>query len=122
MNLYILLVLAAVFRAACSGGLVDHPIAGDTLVYLDGTDWQASTPANEIQMAATVPGDLISDLFRAGLIADPLFDNNFLNSTLWDDRIWTYQKSFTVEDSVIDGLRTSGGACAQGAPCCGVLN
>ena len=46
---------------------------------------------------ATVPGDLVTDLQRAGVIADPYFNNSYLNySTFWNSaRIsWRYEKQF----------------------------
>ena len=48
-----------------------------------------------ISINATVPGDLVTDLQRAGVIADPLRDANFKNTTWWNGRRWTYTKTFT---------------------------
>ena len=46
------------------------------------------------------PGDIISDLERAKLIGDPLFELNFLvNNTLWNDYQWNYETNFTVSSS-----------------------
>ena len=53
---------------------------------LDGTQWRAASSDGGIRIGATVPGDLVTDLQAAALIPDPLFDQNFLNSTLWGDR------------------------------------
>ena len=66
----------------------DHPIAAESVVYLDGTDWVAISPGtgNKIQseaitIPASVPGDIISDLYRAGRIGNPYFELNWLNSS-----------------------------------------
>ena len=49
-----------------------------------------------------VPGDLITDLERAGLIGDPLYELNFRNATLWDTPVssgkqWVYSTTFSTE-------------------------
>lgn len=36
----------------------------------------------------------MTDLQKAGLIGDPLFEVNFLNSSLWHGRTWTYRTTF----------------------------
>ena len=80
--------------------LRDKPVAAAAVHYLDGT-WTASTegdveagvPATTIN--ATVPGDIISDLFAAGLIGNPLFENNFKHHSLWTQD-WTYTSEFDV--------------------------
>ena len=79
--------------AAQSGGLVDYPIAGDVVTYLDSETWTADTPGLDA-IRATVPGDLITDLQTAGLIGDPLYELQWLNASLWDSRVWTYRRSF----------------------------
>ena len=50
--------------------------------------------------AATVPGDIITDLEMAGHIGDPLYELNFKNATLWGYGVWNYTKtiSFTEEN------------------------
>ena len=37
-----------------------------------------------ISIAASVPGDLLSDLEHAGIIGDPLYELNFKNASIWD--------------------------------------
>ena len=49
-----------------------------------------------LSTVGTVPGDLITDLEAAGLVADPYFENNWLNSSLWSGRLWSYSKTFTL--------------------------
>lgn len=53
-------------------------------------------PLPPYRINGTVPGDLITDLEAAGLIGDPLFENNFLNSSLWSEYLWTYTKTFEL--------------------------
>ena len=80
-----LVAAAAGLSLATAAGLVDHPIVGDALTYLDGADWKvaatepghlddASAPALWT-MPGKVPGDLLSDLEAADLIGDPLCDS-----------------------------------------------
>jgi hypothetical protein len=104
--------------AAADMSLRDHPIATSTATtYLDGDAWTASTllppniggqqqqqqqpvPKINITVAATVPGDLITDLQRASVIADPWLDTTWIqNSSLWSDHAWTYTTTFTVRDA-----------------------
>lgn len=47
----------------------------------------------QYSITGTVPGDLITDLQNAGLIGDPLYELNWLNSSLWDQNEWTYSTS-----------------------------
>ena len=64
--------------------LRDHPIASESVVYLDGNDWVATSPgagSGTISIPASVPGDIISDLYRAGRIGNPYFELNWLNSS-----------------------------------------
>jgi hypothetical protein len=56
----------------------------------------------DLQVPATVPGDLITDLEKAGVIGDPLFEMNFLNgSSTWNLPQWNYTKTFTLEADVL---------------------
>eukprot|EP01051_Picozoa_sp_SAG22_P022558 SAG22_NODE_5447_length_1012_cov_1.972618_1_plen_243_part_10 len=52
------------------------------------------TGGKKVSIKATVPGDLLTDLERAGLIGDPLYELNWLNSSLWDQNTWTYTTEF----------------------------
>jgi hypothetical protein len=51
-------------------------------------------PTPAITINATVPGDLVTDLQRAGKIGDPLKDSNFKNTTWFNGRRWIYSKTF----------------------------
>ena len=85
----------------------DRFIAASAIQSLDG-QWNASLPSRALTVAATVPGDLISDLQRAGVVADPLRDINWLDNrsvALWNATGWHYSREFVVEDQ-----QTSSGA------------
>ena len=55
---------------------------------------QGTVVVKEVAMAATVPGDLVTDLQNAGHISDPLTDSNFMNSSMWNGQRWTYSTTF----------------------------
>ena len=85
----LLLLLAAAARA---GQLQEVPVTGDDiqrLISLDGDAWTAANGDGTIVIGATVPGDLISDLQRANVIQDPLFNLTF-QEKVWDSSQWTY--------------------------------
>ena len=58
---------------------------------------------NKLVIGATVPGDLLTDLQMAGQIGDPLYELNFLNSSIWDRNVWTYETSFGVDAKTLSG-------------------
>jgi beta-galactosidase/beta-glucuronidase len=83
-------------------------------MYLDGSEWTASTqqpsgfgqeqqlPKINITVVATVPGDLLTDLQRAKVISDPWLDTTWIQkSSIWTDHAWTYTTKFTVSDAVM---------------------
>ena len=76
------MILLLAFTFAChsaASSLRDPPLLGDAGVaqVLDGS-WQArSFGAGAVTLNATVPGDLVTDLERAGLVGDPLLDANW---------------------------------------------
>jgi beta-mannosidase len=110
----LLLLLLPVARAA---GLVDDPILGDgnAAQYLDGEAWTATgslTPSSDpVTVGALVPGDLLTDLQRAGLIADPLYELTF-QGTEWDSSPWSYSTTFDVDPHILVVLQSSGGSAA----------
>jgi hypothetical protein len=65
----------------------------------------------KVSIPASVPGDLISDLERAGMIGDPLYELNWLNSSVWDASTWTYTTAFAAPGAggtsllVFDGVK-----------------
>ena len=38
----------------------------------------------------------MTDLQKANIIGDPLFETNFLNASIWNEHRWVYTTSFTV--------------------------
>ena len=100
--------------------LVEHPIAsGAVPLYLDGDGWTA-TNAHEKQpkppLAATVPGDIITDLQRAGRVQDPYWNVTWRDPAFvsaWNDGVWTYERRFPTQPPmstgetllVLDGIR-----------------
>jgi len=92
-------------------GLRDHPFQGSATTYLDG-EWRlypSDDPSKEL--SAKVPGDLLTDLQRAGEIPDPLFEMNFLENSIWEDHQWNYATTFRATDDrvqnvlVFDGVK-----------------
>lgn len=78
--------------------LVEHPIACSETIYLDGSDWIASNDnAIHRSLPATVPGDIITDLQRAGRVKDPYWnvtwrDPHFVEQ--WNNGTYTFTKQF----------------------------
>ena len=56
-----------------------------------------------VNIPATVPGDLVTDLQRAGMVKDPLSSNNHKDPSqvqFWNGESYTYTKNFTVDASI----------------------
>eukprot|EP01052_Picozoa_sp_SAG31_P020097 SAG31_NODE_1495_length_8102_cov_5.708021_2_plen_406_part_00 len=51
---------------------------------------------HHITINATVPGDLVTDLQRAGAVPDPLFGTNFKNASMWSGDGWNYSTTFDI--------------------------
>lgn len=72
---------------------------------------KSAAPSDRVTIPAKVPGDLISDLYAAGKIGNPLYEINWLiNSSLWNDNAWTYETTFDVPSKganllVFDGVK-----------------
>lgn len=60
-----------------------------------------------IVVPASVPGDLLTDLQTAGEIGDPLYELNWLNSSLWEEPVWTYSTEFQLEHQTLTALRAA---------------
>ena len=91
------LMAALLLHAPCGAvgaGLADPRIVGALpAIPLDG-QWKASS-ATGLSIDATVPGDIITDLQRAGEIGDPLYELNWKdpkNVRLWN-QTWTYTRT-----------------------------
>ena len=77
--------------------LADPAIATDgPIVSLDDSTWSASAPSLNLEIAGNVPGDLITDLFLAGVIPEPLYEQNWLNASIWNDHTWYYNHSVSL--------------------------
>jgi len=82
-------------------------VASDSLQYLStfaNSSWVVSNSQWGISVPASVPGDLVTDLQRAGVIGDPFYELGWLNTTtpghqgapLWDSGIWNYSLTFPL--------------------------
>ena len=89
--------------------LDDPPILGETHTPLSG-EWTASSPSQGLTMAASVPGDLITDLYRAKVIGEPLYELNFLNASIWNDHTWYYNRTLDLTPAQYDLITAKGGA------------
>ena len=105
MALAAALALVAV-GAASLPTLIDHPIVSSAApLYLDGSDWTVAHLSNGSSAAgadaasagtplpATVPGDILTDLQRAGKIPDPYWNTSWRESsfiTAWNQGSWQY--------------------------------
>jgi hypothetical protein len=79
-----------------------------------------------LTIPASVPGDLLTDLQRAGQIGDPLYEKNWLNSTIWHAYNWTYSTQFSVSERalsaagsarlVFDGVKMGAAVSVNGVP------
>jgi beta-galactosidase/beta-glucuronidase len=100
------LLLCACFGAVPSS---DPPVAGSQRVLL--SDWTLSN-GNLVASSCSVPGDLVTDLYRSGLIPEPHTDLNWLkfSSVVWSQN-WTYSTQFDAPFSegstllVLDGVK-----------------
>lgn len=121
-------VVALATSAVAGSDLVNDPIVGTSIMYLDGNQWQASLfdqGERRLTIAATVPGDHITDLERAGIIGDPLYELNFRNSSFWgeENTLWQYSREFEFPESngdedhmlVFDGVKMGATVSFNGA-------
>ena len=76
--------------------------------------WQACVPSGRrpvvVSIPASVPGDLVTDLQRAGKIKDPLTSNNHVDPSQvqwWNGEVYTYSKNFTTAPSLTRAGATS---------------
>ena len=89
--------------------LRDRPIIAGRHLSLDG-DWNLSSRFHLLGNGGRVPGDLISDLVSAGLLPDPIYENNFLlNASLWNDEIWTYSRNVPLTAQQVARLQSDDG-------------
>ena len=124
-SLAALLLLSALLAAlaaqpARAAGLQDPPVAGaqGASQSLDGEAWVAASADGAFSVGAVVPGDLLTDLQRAGKLGDPLYENNFdaydasgkVQTPFWDRANVTYSISFALDARVraLAGLGAGG--------------
>ena len=63
----------------------ENPIGADAITYLDDEHWSWVRADDGFTMPASVPGDVVTDLERAGVIEDPLRDDNFIrDAPVWN--------------------------------------
>ena len=95
---------AAAAAVACAG---EARVAGDSLQLLDGAWTATSDAAGAVPVPAVVPGDLISDLARAGVIPDPFFNLTWRDEAgRWDLAAWTFTSSFATPSWAAAGAST----------------
>ena len=122
-----LAALSLFFLLASSALAPPFPLSADQSVAADaaqqltgaaGASWFVSSTVWKIAVPATVPGDLLTDLQRAGVIGDPWRELNFLNTTtpgaqgapIWDVGQWEYAASVTPDAAVAAALAAGGTA------------
>ena len=98
------LCTAAVYRPANSTCALKRGLAA-TPITVPGTTACLKKRAAPLSLTvpASVPGDLLTDLQRAGVIGDPLREKNFLNDSLWQRHTWTYTASFGLPAEALSG-------------------
>ena len=89
----------------------ENPIGADAITYLDDEHWSWVRADDGFTIPASVPGDVVTDLQRAGAIGDPLRDDNFVrDASVWN-RTWTLRTTFEARSDaarialVFDGIK-----------------
>jgi hypothetical protein len=103
----------------------DHPIATALPPrYLE--NWTVSSASAGVSVPAAVPGDVISDLHRAGVIPDPMFGVNWrepLYVNIWNRNDWIYRTTFVLPATkaqtlqhalVFEGVKTGASIAVNG--------
>jgi hypothetical protein len=55
-----------------------------------------SITEHQLSITATVPGEIVTDLQRAGVVGDPLRGRNYANASVWGGRSWSYSTSMSL--------------------------
>uniref|UniRef100_A0A1I7XKL6 beta-mannosidase n=1 Tax=Heterorhabditis bacteriophora TaxID=37862 RepID=A0A1I7XKL6_HETBA len=63
--------------------------------------WKFESLDGSFQGIGRVPGDIYSDLHRAGIIADPLFGDNHLQLKWVGNKDWSYLRNISVSSEVL---------------------
>ena len=100
--------------------LADHLIAGGApAISLDGRWSLRQTPTpNQGLLNTTVPGDIITDLQRAGRVPDPYFNVSWQREsfvTAWNTGVWTYSRTFGAPAGAAEGALLVFGGVKMGA-------
>ena len=130
-------VLSIIFLTPSLGALTENwqTVFPDTqrvvkLFGLEGPQWQLFSQDGEYVVDAELPGDVLTDLMKAGVIGDPYVDRNFLTQRhvwmgpqqFWNKsndpfqlerrtRVWIYQCIFEVPETsnelllVVEGIK-----------------
>jgi hypothetical protein len=117
--------LAAAATVGWCAAAGEVPIAGTgAALALDGLAWSALSSSG-LRVPAQVPGDLLSDLARAGVIADPWKDLTWRQQAgLWDTQAWNFTVSFPTPAAwassgatllVFDSVKMAGDITLNGA-------
>eukprot|EP01111_Echinosteliopsis_oligospora_P013129 TRINITY_DN4630_c0_g1_i1.p1 TRINITY_DN4630_c0_g1~~TRINITY_DN4630_c0_g1_i1.p1 ORF type:complete len:919 (-),score=251.71 TRINITY_DN4630_c0_g1_i1:36-2771(-) len=94
LKLLVLTAVVAVVHGASQEYLLDIPIGATRLTYLDGV-WDLYSPSAGQNLKASVPGDLITDMFNNDMFLDPLYNTTWTTeSHWWNDHDWVYQTTF----------------------------
>ena len=125
-----LLCAFLLIHASVGEGLVDDPVVGEFVQSLNGR-FQVQVPTLPL-FSGSVPGDLLTDMQREGLIGDPLFGNNFdfyddagvVQPPLWEQGNVTYTSYFEMDPAiaqssgevllVLDGIKMASGVWLNG--------
>lgn len=117
--------------SALAIGLKDDPIVGSATQSLDGV-WEVQIPTLPSPIGGYIPGDLLTDMERGGVIGDPLFGNNFdfydsagkVQPPFWETGNVSYSTAFEVEGAllagssevllVLDGVKMASGVWLDG--------
>jgi len=102
---------AAALLCCCCTQAVEDPIGADAITYLDDEQWSWVRGDDGFTIPASVPGDVVTDLQRAGAIGDPLLDDNFVRDAPVWNTTWTLRTTFEARSDaarislVFDGVK-----------------
>jgi hypothetical protein len=108
-------LLSSAGGVAAAAGLNDPRISSQLpAISLDGSEWRATSSDGSLYINARVPGEIITDLQRAGKIGDPLYELNWKkddNVRLWN-QTWTYSRVLPAA-LLATTFRGNGGGTAE---------
>eukprot|EP00494_Astrolonche_serrata_P032186 UN32455 len=81
----------------------DPKIIGDSVFNLGDLNWSVINANKTIHINATVPGDIHSDLMKAGILGDPFYRFNDLNYRWVAYDNWTYSTTFNIPTETMAG-------------------